>query len=256
MSDRMPVVFVGHGSPMHALEDDRYSEGWKVMVADMPKPEAILAISAHWYTSGTFINAEVNPRQVFDAYGFPKEFYEISYRPSGSPVLALETCELLDREVQVDNSWGIDHGVWSVLHRMYPEVDVPVVQLSVDRRAAPEEHYRIGRQIASLRDEGVMILGSGDVVHNLGLVDWSMREGFTWADEFDDLVQDRIVGHRYLEVVDYRKLGPQARLAVPTPEHFYPLLYCLGAASPSDDVSVFNASCELGSISMTSYVFR
>lgn len=256
MSERMPVVFAGHGSPLHALEEDRYSAGWVEMAAAMPKPEAILAISAHWYTSGTFINDTVKPRQVYDMYGFPRQLYEIVYPVSGSPVLALEVTELLDRDVRVDNGWGIDHGTWSVLRRMYPDADVPVVQMSVDRLASPEEHYRMGRQLASLRDEGVIIFGSGDVVHNLGLVDWNMTTGFAWADEFDDLVKRRIMAGKYNEVVGYRSMGRPAHLSVPAPDHFYPLLYVLGAASPADTVSVYNDSCELGSISMTSYIFQ
>jgi 4,5-DOPA dioxygenase extradiol len=254
--DKMPIIFIGHGSPMNAIEDNEFTQNWSKIASMIPKPKAILSISAHWYTQGTRIMDEIHPKMIYDMYGFPEELYEIEYNAQGAPDLALYTKSLISREVKIDNTWGYDHGTWSVLHVMYPNADIPVYQLSVDRNAAAEVHYEIGKQIKMLREQGVLILGSGNVVHNLGRVNFSATEGYDWAKNFDNYIKDKILKKEYEDVVNYRKAGESAGLAVPTPEHFYPLLYVLGGLNENDKVSIYNNSCFAGSLSMTSYLFE
>ncbi|NLV92172.1 MAG: 4,5-DOPA dioxygenase extradiol [Firmicutes bacterium] len=254
---KMPVLFVGHGSPMNAIEDNDYSRGWRTIAARIPRPQAILSVSAHWYTHGTRIMNEENPRTIHDMYGFPKELYEILYNAPGSPEIARVCRELISRETRYDNSWGIDHGTWSVLVHMYPERDIPVFQLSIDADAPAETHYGIGKELSTLRQEGVLLFGSGNVVHNLRLVDWHQpNKGFDWAYEFDDYICENILDKNHGNVLRFNELGDIARLAVPTPDHFYPLLYVLGASDEDDQVSVYNKSCELGSLTMTAYLWE
>ena len=253
---KMPVLFVGHGSPMNAIEENAYTRGWQEIAAKIPKPAAILAISAHWYTDGSRLSDAAKPRTIYDMYGFPDELYQVKYNAPGAPELARETRKLISRDVQMDNTWGIDHGAWSVLHRMYPAADIPVYQLSVDRRADAETHFQIGRDIDRLREKGVLIFGSGNVVHNLAKINWSMAGGYPWADDFDRYIQAKVAERRFGDVLDYKSAGKAAELAFVTPDHFYPLLYVLGAARPNDKLTVFNDSCTLGSISMTCYLFE
>lgn len=253
---RMPAVFVGHGNPMNAIEDSRFSHGWEQLGRELPRPKAILAVSAHWYTHGWWVSDAEKPKQVFDMYGFPKALYDVSYPAPGSPWLAHRVVELSGGRVGIDRSWGLDHGVWSVLHRMFPEADIPVVELSVSGDATPEEHFELGRSLSGLRDEGVMVLGSGNVVHNLGKVDWSSDGGYDWANRYDNWVRDHILARDLAPVVDYPGAGRDAVLAVPTPEHFLPLPVILGVSRDDDSVRVANDGRELGSMSMTSYVFE
>lgn len=254
--ERMPALFVGHGSPMNAIEDNTFTRGWEQIAREIPRPEAILAISAHWYTGGTRIMDEALPKMIYDMYGFPKELYEVRYPAVGAPAMAHLTYELISQEVKMDNSWGYDHGTWSVLRRMYPEADIPVYQLSVDRNAGPEVHFQIGREIRALRTEGVLIVASGNVVHNLSKISWDMQGGYPWAQEFDDYIKEKITNRQFEEVIRYEKAGECSKLAVPTADHFYPLLYALGAADEEDTVTVYNDSCLMGSMSMTSYLFK
>lgn len=256
MSERMPALFIGHGSPMNAIEDNGYTKAWEEVGKRIVKPDAILSISAHWYTKGTKITDDPKPKVIYDMYGFPDALYHVNYQPDGSPKLAHETVSLISREVKKDNSWGIDHGTWSVLCRMYPKADIPVFQLSVDADAGAETHFKIGRELTSLRDQGVMIFGSGNVVHNLSRVNWDMQDGYPWASEFDGYIKDKITAAQYDDVLNYSKAGPSAALAFPTPDHFDPLLYVLGASSKSDRLTVFNDSCTLGALSMTCYLFE
>ena len=258
---RMPVVFVGHGSPMNAVEDNVFSRGWRSLGERIPRPKAILAVSAHWQSKGTRVCDALKPKQIYDFYGFPSKLYEVVYEVEGSQKLAGRVVEILGDAVSVDNSWGVDHGSWSVLSRIYPEADIPVVQVSLDYGSSPEEHFEMGRKLAVLRDEGYLIFGSGNVVHNLGMIDWGNDGGFAWAVSFDAAVRDGIVGGGALGEVIERGVG--GSLAVPTNEHYLPLLYCLGAAIGAGNdgdreymVEVFNEGCVLGSISMTSYIFR
>jgi 4,5-DOPA dioxygenase extradiol len=252
----MPALFVGHGSPMNAIEDNIYSQTWKEIARKIPRPQAILAISAHWYTNGTRINDTENPETIYDFYGFPEELYKVVYNVPGSQKTAHMTRDIISKEVIIDNTWGIDHGTWSVLSRMYPEADIPVYQLSIDSSIPSETHYKLGREIRSLRKEGVMIMGSGNVVHNLSRVNWGMEGGYPWAVQFDGYIKEKIVDRQHPDVVKYHSAGDSSKLAFQTPDHFYPLLYVLGASNEEDEITVFNDSCTLGSLSMTSYLFQ
>lgn len=253
---KMPALFVGHGSPMNAIEDNRYSNNWSGIAEQLPKPEVILSVSAHWTTDGTRTMDEAYPKTIYDMYGFPDELYKVVYGAKGAPELANLTKAMISRPVIIDNSWGYDHGTWSVLNQMYPKADIPVYQLSIDNNASAEEHFKIGQEISSLREKGVMILGSGNVVHNLSSINWGMDGGFPWAQEFDDYIKRSITNRQYQDVINYRSVGKASQLAFYTTEHFYPLLYVLGASRESDRLTVFNDSCMLGSLSMTCYLFK
>ncbi len=253
--NKMPVLFVGHGSPLNAIEENAYTREWRKLAESIPKPKAILSVSAHWYARGSKVNSLDEPKQIYDMYGFPQELYDLVYPAKGSPVLAKRVQELLPGKVETDNSWGIDHGTWSVLVKMYPHADIPVVQLSVDRTASAEAHLTLGKALKPLRDEGILILASGNVVHNLSRVAWNMHGGFDWALDFDKYIKDRVLNSDHDGVAGYALLGQTASLAVPTPDHFFPLLYALGASETGDEISVFNEACVLGSLSMTGYVF-
>lgn len=250
---RMPVIFVGHGSPMNAIEENIHTSGWKELGEKIPIPKAILSISAHWQTKGTKVNDSRNPKQIYDFYGFPKKLYEVVYDVAGNEELANRVEAILGDRVKVDNSWGIDHGTWSVLSKVYPKAEVPVVQLSLNYNMTPREHFEIGRRLSVLRDEGYLIFGSGNIVHNLGRIDWSLDGGYKWADEFDEMVKRHILSDEYEPLIEF---GTGGIPPVPTREHYLPLLVCLGAAGEGDLVEIFNESRVLGSISMTSYLFK
>lgn len=250
---RMPVVFIGHGSPMNAIEDNIYTKGWKKTGDSILTPVAILAISAHWQTKGTRVNNSPNPKQIYDFYGFPQQLYEVVYKVAGDLKLANRVLDILGEQATIDNTWGIDHGTWSVLSKTYPGADIPVVQLSLNYDMSPKEHFILGRKLSILRDEGYLILGSGNIVHNLGRVDWNLNNGFSWAEEFDTMVKKQIQDGDNDSLIEF---GNGGILPVPTREHYLPLLVCLGAAGERDEVEIFNDSCVLGSISMTSYIFR
>lgn len=252
---RMPVIFTGHGSPMNAIGNSRAREGWRSAGLAVGKPKVILAVSAHWATRGLLVRrSETNP-QINDMYGFPEELYRVRYAPAGSPEYADRALALLGGRALAGNDWGIDHGVWSVLSNMYPDADVPVVMVSTDISAGPSAQFETGRRLSALRDEGALILASGNVVHNLGRVRWDMEGGFDWADRFDGAVRDAITAGDFRTPVEYGAL-PDAKQAIPTAEHYYPLLTALGAASETDRVTVWNEYRELGSMSMTSYLFQ
>lgn len=253
---KMPIIFVGHGSPMNAIEDNQFTRNWKEMAKAIPKPEAIVSISAHWFTKGTKIMDEENPKTIYDMYGFPKALYEIIYNAPGNPKLARVAKSLISKDSVFDNSWGIDHGTWSVLVHMYPEREIPVFQISIDGFAPPEAHYQIGKELKSLREQGVLLFGTGNIVHNLRKINSAMPDkGFEWAHQFDDYIKENILNGNHENVVNYMSLGESANLAVPTPDHFNPILYILGAADPDDKVTVYNEDFILGSVSMTSYLF-
>lgn len=252
---KMPVLFVGHGSPTNAIEDNAFTRGWQEIARKLPRPDAILAISAHWYTAGSRIADTPKPRTIYDFCGFPDELYRVDYSAPGAPDLAHMAKDLISAGVQIDNTWGIDHGAWSVLHKMFPAADIPVCQLSVDRNASAETHFQIGREIASLREKGVLIFASGNIVHNLAQISWGMEDGHPWANEFDRYIKEKIIARQYREVTNYKSAGQSAAMAFLTPEHFYPLPYILGAANAADGLEVYNDSRTLGSISMTSYLF-
>ena len=256
MGKRMPAMFIGHGSPMNAIEDNAYVRVWEELTEKIEKPKAILSVSAHWVTNGTRINDAEKPKMIYDMYGFPEELYRVVYDAPGSPESAHETMKLVGRNVRIDNSWGIDHGTWSVLCKMYPKADIPVYQLSLDRNASAEAHYKIGQDISALREKGVLIIGSGNVVHNLSRINWGMEKGYPWAVEFDAYIMENIIKKQYENVINYEKAGESSKLAFFTTEHFNPLLYVLGASKEDDRLSVFNNSCLMGSMSMTCYLFE
>ena len=254
---RMPVVFSGHGSPMLALEDNSVTRGLRIIGSQITeqfgKPKAILAVSAHWYTKGTFVQSTENPKQVYDMYGFPKALYDFKYPVKGSPELSGRVSALLGGKVSVNDDWGIDHGTWTVLCHMFPEADVPVVQLSVDGTLSPDEIYNLGKALSPLRDEGYLILASGNVVHNLRLVEWDNPDGSPHCLAFNEAITEYVRNREDDRVIAYEYV-PNAGYAAPTPEHFLPLLYMLGAAEGEKPL-VFNNHCELGAIAMTGYAF-
>ena len=251
----MPVLFIGHGSPMNAIEDNEFSRAWRDAAARFDKPRAVVCISAHWETAGVRVLADAHPRTIHDFYGFPDELFAVRYPAPGSAELSARIVELLEGFSAVpDREWGIDHGTWSVLRRMYPAADVPVVQVSLDTAQPGEFHYRVGRALRPLRREGVLILGSGNIVHNLGLYDYRDETPYPWASSFDAKVEKFVEERRHGEIADYPGLGDASRLSIPTPEHYLPLLYVLAAAEENEKPEFF---CQkiLGSLSMTSLVF-
>ena len=255
MVERMPVVFLGHGSPMNAIENNEFTAQWEALGRALPRPRAILCVSAHWYTQGTRVTDAPRPRMVYDMFGFPEELYRVQYPALGAPGVAREALALLGDRAVLDNTWGIDHGAWSVLRRLFPAADVPVFQVSVDRTGDGAAMLALGQALAPLREQGVLLLGSGNVVHNLHRVDWNHRSGLPWADRFDALVRRKVEEGRFADLADPAALGPDYALAVPTPDHYWPLLAVLGAATPGERVEVFCEGRVLGSLSMTGYRF-
>ncbi|WP_309646332.1 4,5-DOPA dioxygenase extradiol [Phenylobacterium sp.] len=249
---RMPAIFVGHGSPMEAL-GGVYADTWRALGARLPRPRAILCVSAHWYVEETAVTAMSTPRTIHDFGGFPQALYEMSYPAPGDPGLARRIADILAPvPVRQDQEWGLDHGAWSVLVHMFPDADVPVLQLAIDQRQPPAFHYELGRRLATLRSEGVLILGSGDWVHNLRVAIRAQgATPFDWAERFNDTVKALIVAHDHGPLIDWVVLGQDAALSVPTDEHYLPLLYVLGAQQDGDEVAFFNDAIELAAISMT-----
>jgi 4,5-DOPA dioxygenase extradiol len=252
--DKMPLLFVGHGNPMNAIEDNEYSKVWKALPAELPKPQAILCISAHWETRGTFVTAMQKPKTIHDFGGFPQELFNVEYPANGNPALAKQVKEEIKSvEVGLDETWGLDHGCWSVIKRMYPQADVPVIQLSIDYTKPAQYHYNLAKELSSLRNKGVLIIGSGNMVHNLGMVNWrNPNGGYDWADEMNATFKKLIESNNHKELINYTSLGKAASLAIPTPEHYLPLLYVLGLKEEKENVSFFNDKTLMGSLSMTS----
>ena len=258
--DRMPVVFVGHGSPMNAAQDNQWSRGFAQLRDDVPKPAAILAISAHWYVSGSYLTSNRQPPTIHDFDGFSQALHEFEYPAPGHPELAESVRELLGKErVQLSEDWGLDHGIWSVLCWMYPEADVPVVQLSMDRTLDVAQHYAIGRSLAGLRDQNILILTSGNIVHNLPDAFRQMRFGTTatpdWAGRFDEAVKQTLLAHDIETLLSMYPDTADAQLAHPAPDHWLPLIYAAGTANENDRVSFPTEGFDLGSISMRNIIF-
>lgn len=251
---RMPAIFVGHGSPMNAIEKNSYSDAWRALGAALPRPKAVLVVSAHWYILATAVTAMPRPKTIHDFYGFPRQLYEVEYPAPGDPDIAARIVEVAAPVwVGLDaDSWGLDHGAWSVLRSMYPAADVPVIQLSIDASKPPSYHLDLGRRLAPLRDEGVLILGSGDIVHNLRLASFDTPGAFDWAKRFDADVLRYVREGNDQALVDYDR-HPDGRLAVPTPDHYLPLLDVVGARLPGDTLSVFIEDVIAGSLSMTAF---
>ncbi len=253
MTEKMPVLFVGHGSPMNAIEENEFGRAWSEMGRQLPRPKAILAVSAHWETMGTKVTAMEKPRTIYDFYGFPKELYEVTYPAAGSPDLVQMVRKVIKKtEIQPDMTWGLDHGTWSVLNRMFPLADVPVVQISLDRAKSPREHYQLGQQLKELREEGVLIVSSGNIVHNLGLVQFNDNLKYDWAEEFDTQVKQWILAGEHDPLIEFEKLGRAAELSINSAEHYLPLLYTLGLKEESDPISFFADKITYGSLSMRS----
>jgi len=254
----LPALFLGHGSPLNALRANAWTRAWSALGQTLPRPRAVLAISAHWYLPATAVTAMAAPRTIHDFGGFPRELYAMRYPAPGAPPLARRVQELLaPLAVAPDADWGLDHGTWAVLCHVYPQADVPVVQLSIDAREPPAFHYELGRRLRPLRTEGVLLLGSGDVVHNLQAYAWDARPQppYDWALRFEARVRTLIDSGEHAPLIDYATLGADARLCVPTPEHYLPLLYVLGASSPGEPVSYPVEGMDGGSVSMLAVQF-
>ena len=249
---RMPCLFIGHGSPMNAIDQNEFTDSWKILANKITKPKAILCISAHWETNGTFITGNTSPPTIHDFYGFPPELYKIQYSAPGSSELAKKISKQLKSfNIQLDAARGYDHGAWSVLRIMYPDAKIPLIQMSIDRTQQSNFHYELGKKLSQLRKQGVLIVGSGNIVHNLHLVNFKMESGYDWAQQFDQLVKNYIKSNNHLPLIEYAQLGKQAGLAIPTNEHYIPLLYILGLQKYDDDASFFCEKTIYGSLSMT-----
>jgi 4,5-DOPA dioxygenase extradiol len=256
-TEKMPVLFIGHGSPMNAIGENEFVAGWRDIGNTLPKPNAILCVSAHWETRGTFVTAMNKPPTIHDFGGFPKELFEVEYPAPGSPELASETKNIVKKsEVGLDSKWGLDHGCWSVLKHLYPNADVPVIQLSLDYFQAPQYHYDLAKELSALRNKGVLIIGSGNMVHNLGMVSWENMEvpgyGYDWAIEANEKMKKLILSNDHKSLIDYKLQGKAFNLAIPTPDHFLPLLYSLALKEENEKIEVFNDKPVAGSLTMTS----
>jgi 4,5-DOPA dioxygenase extradiol len=256
----MPALFIGHGSPMNGIEDNEFSRKWSILGKEIPKPSAVLVVSAHWLTRGTFITAMEHPKTIHDFGGFPKKLFEVQYPAPGNPNLAKAISDLVvSTNIEFDHEWGLDHGTWTVVRHMYPEANIPVLQLSIDYYESPEFHYRLGKELRELRKKGVLVIGSGNMVHNLRMVAWDKLNepefGFDWALEMNTLFKTKIGSNDHRDLIDYRNLGHAGKLAIPTPDHYFPLLYLLGIQGEKDEVSFFNDKAVGGSLTMTSVRF-
>ncbi len=253
---KMPVLFLGHGSPMNAIEDNDFVRTFKKLGTELQRPNAILCISAHWETKGTFVTAMQNPKTIHDFGGFPKELFEVQYPAPGSPELALETKKIIQKtDVGLDDKWGLDHGAWSVIKHLYPNADIPVIQMSIDYSQPARYHYELARELSSLREKGVLIIGSGNMVHNLRLVAWNKLNeqfAFDWALEANEKMKSYILNGDHQKLIDFRSQGKAFDLAIPTPEHYLPLIYALALKDENEEVSLFNDQSLAGSLSMTS----
>ncbi len=256
-SDRMPLLFLGHGSPMNAIEENQFVAGFRNVAKKLPKPNAIICISAHWFTNGTKVTAMEMPQTIHDFGGFPKPLYEVQYPAKGYPELANATRQLLEPTlVELDEKWGLDHGAWSVLRHLYPEADIPVVQLSIDYTKPAQYHFDLAKQLRKLRDKGILIIGSGNIVHNLRLVDFHNFDkddyGYDWAIEARSILNGYLLNGDFQSLIDYERQSLAIKMAVPSPDHYLPLIYTLGLKQNNEELSLFNDKLLAGSLSMTS----
>ena len=256
-TDKMPMLFLGHGSPMNAIEENEFVQGFRKVGKEISKPDAVLVVSAHWETKGTFVTAMEKPKTIHDFGGFPKELYEVQYPAPGCPELAKETKDIIKKaEVGLDVNWGLDHGAWSVVKHLYPDADVPVIELSLDYTQSPQYHYELAKELGSLRKKGVLIIGSGNMVHNLRMVDWrrlnDVNYSYDWASEVSEKIKKFIISGDNKQLINYHSQGKEFNLAVPTPEHYLPLIYALGLKEENEEVSLFNDKAVGGSLTMTS----
>jgi 4,5-DOPA dioxygenase extradiol len=256
-NELMPLLFLGHGSPMNAIEENEFVKGFRKTAETLPKPVAILCISAHWFVRGTYVTAMQTPRTIHDFGGFPRELYEIQYLALGSPELAAEIKQMVRKtNVGLDNSWGLDHGTWSVLRHLYPKAEIPVVQLSIDYTKPALYHFELAKELYPLREKGVLIIGSGNIIHNLGLVDYSNFDkenyGYNWAIKAHEIINTYILNENFRELVNYETLGNEVNQSVPSPDHYVPLLYVLALKNEGEKIRLFNDKMVGGSMSMTS----
>lgn len=256
-TEKMPVLFLGHGSPMNAIEENQFVSGFRNIAKILPKPNAILCISAHWFTNGTKVTAMEMPRTIHDFGGFPQELFQVQYPAKGSPELAVATQELLSpTAVELDQHWGLDHGAWSVIKHLYPDADIPVIQMSIDYTKSGQYHFELAQKLSALRTKGILIIGSGNIVHNLRLVDFHNFDkdnyGFDWAIEARSVINDYLLDGNFQPLIDFEKQSKAFQLAIPTPDHYLPLIYTLGLKGKSEELSLFNDKLVAGSLSMTS----
>jgi 4,5-DOPA dioxygenase extradiol len=254
---KMPVLFLGHGSPMNAIEENEFVTGFRNIAKEIPKPSAILCISAHWETKGTLVTAMQHPATIHDFGGFPQALFDVQYPAPGSPELANETKNIVKKtQIGLDDKWGLDHGAWSVIKHLYPKADVPVIQMSLDYHQTPQYHYDLAKELSSLRNKGVLIIGSGNMVHNLGMLAWDKLNtdnfGYDWALEAREKMTHYILNGDYKQLINYRAQGKSFDLAIPTPEHYLPLLYTLALREEHESVKLFNDKAVAGSLTMTS----
>lgn len=256
-TEKMPVLFLGHGSPMNAIEENQFVTGFRNLAKNLPKPNAILCVSAHWFTKGSKVTAMEMPKTIHDFGGFPKELFQVQYPAHGSSELAMITQELLlPTAVELDHHWGLDHGAWSVIKHLYPKADIPVIQLSIDYSKPTEYHFQLAQQLSRLREKGILIIGSGNIIHNLRLVDFYNFEkddyGYDWAIEARARINSLLLDGNFQPLLEYEKQSQAFQLAIPTPEHFLPLIYTLGLKDKSEAIQLFNDKLVAGSLSMTS----
>lgn len=258
VSSRMPVLFLGHGSPMNAIEENEFVQGFRRIGQHIEKPKAILVVSAHWETRGTYVTAMDMPPTIHDFGGFPQELFDVQYPAPGSPELAQYTKNIIQStEVHLDDKWGLDHGAWSVIKHLYPEADVPVIQMSIDYTQPPAYHYALAKELAILRNKGILIVGSGNVVHNLRMVSWQHLNitgyGYDWAIQVDETIKNHLRAGNHQPLIEYYKQGKEFQLAIPTPEHYIPMLYALALQEKDEELAIFNDKALGGSLTMTSF---
>ena len=256
-TERMPVLFLGHGSPMNAIEENQFVRGFREISKKIPTPNAILCISAHWFTKGTFVTSGEIQKTIHDFYGFPPDLFAVQYPAKGNPELAKETVELLSPNPVIEtDSWGLDHGAWSVIRHLYPEANIPVIQMSIDYTKSAQYHFELAEKLSKLRDKGILIIGSGNIVHNLRLIDWrninTVGAGWDWAIEARAKTNEWILDGNYQNLINFEKQGTALQNAVPTPDHYLPLIYTLGLKKKTEEISLFNDELIGGSLSMTS----
>lgn len=256
----MPVLFVGHGSPMNGIEDNQFSQAWRKMASEIPRPNAVLVVSAHWLSNGTRITAMDFPPTIHDFGGFPQALFEVQYPAPGSPEIAIETASILKSfHAELDHDWGLDHGAWTVVRHMYPDATIPVLQLSIDYNKGPQYHYDLAKKLYSLRKKGILIMGSGNMVHNLRMVAWNKLNepeyGYDWAFDLNDKFKNLIASGNHQDLINFSRISPNISLAIPTSEHYLPLIYTLGLQTEKEDVMFFNDKAVGGSLTMTSVKF-
>ncbi len=257
-TSNMPVLFLGHGSPMNAIEDNEFVQGFKNISKEIEKPTAILVISAHWETKGTFVTAMENPVTIHDFGGFPQELFDVQYPAPGSPELAAAVQDIVtSKDVHLDDKWGLDHGSWSVVKHLYPHADVPIIQMSIDYSMPASHHYALAKELAALRKKGVLIIGSGNNVHNLRMVSWkhlnTVGYAFDWAQEANEKMKGYILDGNHQPLIDFDKQGHAFDMAIPTPEHYLPMIYALALQEKNEDLMIFNDAAVAGALTMTSF---